>query len=147
MAEKTLAERQQTLETNHQLFLAELQQADAVWQVKPSSGEGEAAWSAQEVGQHCAGSALFFGKVIAEAAGLAPLTPEKMAFANASEAVAGSQRTYASLAAVVSKLSDTQLTMEVPTPMFGTQTLGWLLGTVAYHYKDHAQQLKTLRGG
>jgi len=48
---------------------------------------------------------------------------------------------------VVNKVTDDQLEIAIETPQLGKQTVGSILGVVSYHLNDHANQLKTLRGG
>ena len=64
----------------------------------------------------------------------------------AADAVAKTTETHAALAGVVAQVKDAQLGMEIDHPRLGKQTLGGIIGVVTYHYNDHANQLKTLRG-
>ena len=70
-----------------------------------------------------------------------------MSFPTHPEALAGMKQAHAQLMDVVSQVSDEHMDMEIDHPRLGKQTLGGVLGIVAYHLTDHAGQLKTLRGG
>lgn len=146
MTEKTAASAQAEIEAAHALYIAELKQAGAVWEVKPAAGEGEEAWCARQVAEHIAGANLFFGNGIAQAIGVEAPALARMELASADAAVAKTTETHAAIAAVAAKVKDGQLTMDIDHPRLGKQTLGGILGIVAYHYRDHANQLKTLRG-
>ncbi|MBA4180400.1 MAG: hypothetical protein C0506_07420 [Anaerolinea sp.] len=147
MTEKTAASVRAEIQAAHQAYMAELKQAGAVWDVKPpAGGEGEEAWSARQVAEHIAGANLFFGAGIAQAIGAAAPAMARMELASAADAVARTTETHAALATVVADVKDSQLGMDIDHPRLGKQTLGGILGIVAYHYQDHANQLKALRG-
>ena len=102
--------------------------------------------SARQVAEHIAGANLFFGAGIAEAIGVTAPALEKLSLGSAADATAKTTATHAALTAVAAKVSDAQMAMEIDHPRLGKQTLGGILGIVVYHYNDHANQLKTLRG-
>jgi hypothetical protein len=144
----TAAEIRETIDKNFATYMAELEQAGAIWEKKPEgAADGEAAWCAREVAEHIAGAGPFFGAGIAAAIGVAGPTPSRMSFPTQAEAVAGTKDAQGQLMAVVAQVTDDHMGMEVDHPRLGKQTLGGILGIVAYHLTDHAGQLKTLRGG
>ena len=143
----TAAEIRETIDKNFATYMAELEQAGAVWEKKPEgSADGEAAWCAREVAEHIAGAGPFFGAGIAQAIGVAGPTPSRMSFPTADEAVSGTKDAHGQLMAVVAQVTDEHMGKEIDHPRLGKQTLGGVLGIVAYHLTDHAGQLKTLRG-
>ena len=147
MADKTAAELRAELEAAHGAYMAELKQAGPVWETKPAAGgEGEEAWSARQVAEHIAGANLFFGAGVAQSIGVAAPAMARAELATAADAAAKTTETYATLAGVVAQVKDAQLGMEIDHPRLGKQTLGGIIGVSIYHYTDHANQLKTLRG-
>ncbi|HMO96745.1 MAG TPA: DinB family protein, partial [Tepidiformaceae bacterium] len=74
-------------------------------------------------------------------------TPSRMSFPTHAEAIGETKRAHGMLMDVVAKVSDDHMSLEVDHPRLGKQTLGGILGIVAFHLTDHAGQLKTLRGG
>jgi hypothetical protein len=144
----TAAEIRETIEKNFAAYLAELEQAGGVWEKKPGgAADGEAAWCAREVAEHIAGAGPFFGAGIAQAISVSGPTPSRMSFPTHSEAIDQTKQAHGLLMDVVTKVTDDHMGMEVDHPRLGKQTLGGILGIVAYHLTDHAGQLKTLRGG
>ncbi len=146
MTEKTAASALADLESAHATYMAELKQAGAVWEAKPAAGEGEEAWCARQVAEHIGGANLYFAAGIANALGSEAPALARLELASADVAVAKTTETHAALAGVVATLKDDQLGLEFEHPRFGKQTVGGILGIVTYHYNDHANQLKTLRG-
>lgn len=146
MADKTAAEALAELEAAHGVYMAELKQAGSAWETKPSAGEGEEGWSSRQVAEHISGANLFFGAGIAQAIGVTAPAMARAELATAADAVAKTAETHAVLAGVVAQVKDAQLGMEIDHPRLGKQTVGGIIGVVTYHYKDHANQLKTLRG-
>jgi hypothetical protein len=142
----TAAEAKSAIDAGFAAYIAELEQAAAVWDKKPEgSADGEGAWCARQVAEHIAGAGPFFGQGIAAAIGVSGPTPSLIQFPDASNAVAETKRTHGLLMDVVAQVSDAQMAMEVDHPRLGKQTLGGILGIVSYHLNDHANQLKTLR--
>jgi hypothetical protein len=146
MAETTVASVTADITSSFDTYIAELKQAQAVWEAKPAAGEGETARSARQVAEHIAGAGSFFAAGIAGAVGVQPPAMQQFQLASASEAVTATEGSHGSLMAVVAQIKDTQLAQEIDHPRLGKQTVAGLLGIVSYHLKDHANQLKTLRG-
>jgi hypothetical protein len=129
-------------------YINELAQAGLGWDKKPEgSADGEAAWCAREVAEHIAGAGAFFGQGIAKAIGVDGPTPARISLEDAASAVTETTRTHGLLMAVVSQVTDAQMAIEIDHPQLGKQTVGSVLGIIQYHIGDHANQLKTLRGG
>ena len=144
----TAAEAQSSIASAFETYIAELAQAGPVWEKKPEgSADGEAAWCARQVAEHIAGSGLFFGMGISRAIGVDGPTPAQLSLADAATAVNETKRTHSELMAVVGKVTDAQMDQEFDLPRLGKQTVAGMLGIVSYHLNDHANQLKTLRGG
>jgi hypothetical protein len=144
---KTADDIRSELGTAFDEYVAELEQAGAHWERKPVGGEGEDAWCARQVAEHIAGAALFFGAGIAQAIGVQGPALERVELADASAAAAKTRANHALLMGVVGQVQDGQLPQEIDHPRLGKQTLGGILGIVTYHHRDHAQQLRALRGG
>ncbi|MGE0600428.1 MAG: DinB family protein [Dehalococcoidia bacterium] len=144
----TAQEAKAAIEAGFASYIAELEKVGPVWEQKPAaSGEGEDAWCARQVAEHIGGAGLYFGRGIATAMGVTGPTPSPMSFPDAATAVAETRRTHGELMAVVSQVTDDQLGAETELRGLGKQTVGGMLGIVSYHLNDHANQLKTLRGG
>ncbi|MEO8539104.1 MAG: DinB family protein [bacterium] len=142
----TAAEARSAISAAFDTYIAELGQAQPVWDTKPAtSAEGEDAWCARQVAEHIAGSGAFFGQGIARAAGLEGPTPARLELADAASAVSETTRTHGLLMGVVDQLNDDHLAVEFDHPQLGKQTIGGMLGIVSYHLNDHAKQLSTLR--
>jgi hypothetical protein len=143
----TAAEASSAIEAGYNIYIAQLSGCEAVWEKKPeSSAEGEAAWCARQVAEHIAGAGPFFGAGIAAAIGVNGPTPARVSFATCAEALEETKRAQGLLMDVVRQVKDDQLGMEIDHPRLGKQTLGGILGILSYHYNDHTNQLKTLRG-
>lgn len=143
----TVAEAQASIAAAFETYLSELSQAASVWDAKPAAAEGEAAWCAREVAEHIAGAGPFFGMGIARACGIDGPSPARISLPDASAAVEETKRTHGLLMDVVAKVKDDQMGIEFEAGQLGKQTVSGLLGVVSYHLNDHANQLKTLRGG
>jgi hypothetical protein len=142
----TVAEAKSSIDAGFATYIAELAQANDCWEKKPSGApEGESAWCARQVAEHIAGAGPFFGQGIAKAIGAAGPAPERFTLADADSAVAETRRSHGLLMDVVGQVKDDQLSMEIDHPQLGKQTLGGILGIVAYHLNDHENQLKALR--
>ena len=144
----TAAESRAAIAAAFDTYSAELAQAGAVWEQKPEgSADGEAAWCARQVAAHIASAGIFFGAGIATACGLEAPKLERISLPDAGAASSETRRTHGLLMEVVNKVSDEHLGIEFETPQLGKQTVASMLGVVSYHLNDHANQLKTLRGG
>ena len=146
MAEATIASVTADMNASFNTYVAELKQAQSVWETKPAAGDGEEAWSSRQVAEHIAGATTFFTGRIAAAVGVQPSAPQQFQFGSASEALTATEGAYGSLMAVAAHVKDAQLADEIELPRLGKHTVGGLLALIAYHMKDHANQLKTLRG-
>jgi hypothetical protein len=144
----TAASVRDTIVRNYETYAAELKLAGPNWERKPQGGgEGEEAWCARQVAEHIAGAAPFFGNGIAAAIGAQGPQMQRYPFASASDATSVTADAQKAFMGVVSGVTDAQMSMEIDHPRLGKQTLGGILAIVANHYLDHANQLKTLRGG
>ena len=147
MAEATADGLRADIATAYGEYTAELKLAGPNWETKPAAGkEGEAAWSARQVAEHLAGASGFFGGGIAKAIGVQAGPPSQPSFADVAAALAATPGAHAGLMSVVDKVQDSQLGAEMEFGPLGKTTLGNVVGVVAYHLRDHANQLKTLRG-
>lgn len=144
----TAAEAQAAIAAAFESYISELAQAASVWETKPSgAAEGEDAWCARQVAEHIAGAGPFFGMGIARACGIDGPTPARISLPDAAAAVEETKRCHGQLVDVISKVTDDQMGIEFEAGQLGKQSVGGLMGVVSYHLKDHANQLKTLRGG
>ena len=145
MAE-TVASSRENVSKGLAAYMAELRQADAGWERKPEgTADGEAAWTARQVAEHVAGAGMFFAAGVAGVVGAQAPQMRQFQFANAAEAIPASDASYAAFLGVVDQIKDEQLAIEFEHPRLGKQTVGGIIGLVAYHLNDHANQLKTLR--
>jgi hypothetical protein len=146
MAE-TVASIREKVEQGLAAYTGELRQAGPHWETKPSgSPEGEAAWNARQVAEHVAGAGMYFAAGVASAVGAQGPQMRQFQLATADEAVPATETSYQAFLGVVDKVTDDQLAIEVDHPRLGKQTVGGIVGLVAYHLNDHAGQLKALRG-
>jgi hypothetical protein len=140
MAEVTAPGLKADVAKAYEEYAAELKLAGPHWEVKPASEkEGEEAWCARQVAEHIAGASGFFGAGIAKAAGIEAPRGGQFQFAD----TPGAQ---ANLMTVVDQLQDSHLGVEMEFGPLGKTTLGQVVGVVSYHLRDHAKQLKSLRG-
>jgi hypothetical protein len=127
-------------------YMAELKQHGPNWEKKPTDGkEGEASWCARQVAEHLAGASGFFAMGIGRATGIQAPAAGQFSFATASDAAAAMPGAHAGLMSVVDKVTDEQLATETEFGPLGKTTIGNVVGIVAYHLRDHAAQLKSLR--
>ena len=146
MAEATISSVKANVIAAFESYIAELKQAAPHWERKPAAGgEGEDAWSARQVAEHIAGSGPFFAAGIAQAIGVPGPTPAPVSLPDPRDAVVATEGGHAALMGVVDQVKDEQLSMPIDHPRLGKQTLGGVIGIVAYHLNDHAGQLKALR--
>lgn len=142
------AEAKSAIESNFVTYMAELEQCASVWDKKPAgAAEGEAAWCAREVAEHIAGAGPFFGVGLANAIGVTPPTLARPSFPDVAAAITETKQAQETLMGVVSQITDAHMAQEIENPRLGKQTIGGILGILSYHLTDHANQLKTLRGG
>ena len=129
-------------------YMSELVRSGPVWEAQPASGkEGEAAWSARQVAEHIGQATGFFGAAVAKATGTTGPGMSSPKFADVTEAATATPGAHLGLAAVADHVQDSHLGAEIKNfgPL-GDTNVGAVLGVVAYHYRDHASQLRTLRG-
>lgn len=142
------AEAKSAIESNFVTYMAELEQCAPVWEKKPAGvAEGEDAWCARQVAEHIAGAGPFFGAGLADAIGATPPTLARPSFPDLATAIAETKRSQEVLMGVVSQITDAQTAQEIENPRLGKQTIGGILAILSGHLVDHANQLKTLRGG
>ena len=148
MAEATTESLKADIAAAYDTYMLELNQAGPHWERKPAgSAGGEDAWCARQVAEHLVGAAAFFGSGIANAVGVAGPTPSRVTLADGAAAVAAMPPAHDGLMAVIGQVSDAQLSNEMELGPLGKTTVGGVMGVVAYHLNDQANQLKTLRGG
>ena len=129
-------------------YIAELQRHGDGWEARPSGApDGENAWSARQVAEHIAGASGYFGSQIAAAIEVDGPGMQRYSFESAADAVAATPAAHDALMGVFAKVEDGDLAKEIEFPPLGTQTVGYIVGVVAHHLRDHAKQLQTLRTG
>ena len=143
----TLQEIGASIDSAYHTYMAELVLAGADWEKNPEAGgAGEDAWCARQVAEHICGSGGFFASGIAKAAGLDAARSAPLVLATAMEAVAAMPGAHAKLGAVLAQLTPEHLAIEMEFGALGKTNVEKVFGVVSYHYRDHANQLKTLRG-
>jgi hypothetical protein len=143
----TVQEITNNINSAYHTYMAQLVLAGEGWETKPTAGgSGEDAWCARQVAEHICGSGGFFAAGIAKAIGAQAAPPAASVLANVDEAVAAMPGAHSKLTNVMREVKADQLSMEVEFGPLGKTSLEAVLGVVAYHYNDHASQLKTLRG-
>ena len=129
-------------------YMAELKRHGDGWEGKPSGApDGENAWSARQVAEHIAGASGYFGSQIAAAIDVEGPGMQRYSFETAPDAVAATPGAHDALMGVFVKVEDGHLAKEIEFPPLGTQTVGYIVGVVAHHLRDHTKQLETLRTG
>ena len=147
MADATTSSLKAEIAKAYDEFSAELSLAGPKWEAKPAAGkEGEEAWCARQVAEHLAGACGFFGAGIGKAIGVQAPAMQQFSFADSAAATAAMPGAHANLMSVVNQVQDSQLATEVEFGPLGKMTIGNVVGIVALHLRDHAGQLKTLRG-
>jgi DinB superfamily len=147
MAEVTAAGLKADVAKAYEEYAAELKLAGPHWEAKPASEkEGEEAWCARQVAEHIAGASGFFGSGIAKAAGIEGPRGQQFQFADVAAALSATPGAHAGLMGVVDQLQDSHLGAEMEFGPLGKTTLGQVVGVVSYHLRDHAKQLRALRG-
>ena len=142
----TVQEITNNINSAYHTYMAELTLAGAAWETKPAGGSGEDAWSARQVAEHICGAGGFFAGGIAKAIGAPAAPPAPAVLANVAEAVAAMPASHAKLQEVLTHVKAEQLSTEMEFGPLGKTNLEAVLGVVSYHYNDHANQLKALRG-
>jgi hypothetical protein len=128
-------------------YTAELKLAGPSWEKKPAGGkEGEEGWCARQVAEHIANASGAFAAGIGRAIGVQAPRPQQSEFADAAAASAAMPGAHQNLMGIIDQVQDSQLGTELEFGPLGKRTLGEIVGIVAYHLRDHAAQLKTLRG-
>lgn len=127
-------------------YMAELRQVGGVWEKKPAAGEGEDAWSARQVAEHVAGACGFFGAGIAKAIGAEGPGRTYSELPNAEAAAAHMPGAFDALMGICHMVKDDLLDQEMEFGPLGRASLERVLEVAAYHFNDHAGQLRALRG-
>jgi hypothetical protein len=147
LPDPTAASAREAISKAFDTYIAELALAGPAWDRKPAgSSDGEAAWCARQVAEHIAGAGTYFGSGIAQLIGVPGPQPAQPELSAAADAVVKTRETHGLFMGVANQVHGSQLGLEVDHPRLGKQTVGSILGIVAYHLNDHANQLKTLRG-
>jgi len=142
------AETKAAIDAGFETYIRELEQTAGVWETKPAvAAEGEDAWSARQVAEHIGGSGLFFAAGIAPVIGVEPPPLARMSFPEQNLAVSETRRTHGLFMDVVANVTDDNIGIEIDHQRMGKTSVGGLMDLVSHHLTDHAQQLKTLRGG
>lgn len=147
MAEATLESMRADVDAAFERYMDELKQSGANWETKPAAAEGEANWCAREVAEHIAGSGPYFGVAVAKAIGVEGPRMQRYQLESAGVALSKTEESHALLVGILEQLSQEQLATRVEKSPIGETTVAGLVGVVTHHLKDHAGQLKTLRGG
>ena len=148
MADQTAASARDAINNAYASYLAELKLAAPHWERKPEgAAAGEAAWCARQVVEHIAGAAVFFGAGIAGQINVQGPQMQQAQIPDAADAVSVTETNQAAFMSVANQVTDAQMGHEFEHPRLGKQTVAGILGLVAHHLGDHANQLKTLRGG
>lgn len=146
MSEVTVSSLGSELASACQEYLAELQQVGAeTWERKPAAGEGEEAWSARQVAEHVQGACGFFGNAIGKAAGIDGPGRTYSELLTPAAAVEGLPPAIAALQAVIANLDEAKLAIAADAP-WGKSTVGGIVRGAGSHFRDHANQIRTLRG-
>jgi hypothetical protein len=111
------------------------------WEVKPSSGEGEDAWSPMDVARHIIGADWFFTSNIAQACGAKPLDRPEIDVSTPGAAFASFERIGAADDKILAYVSAGDLSKTWESRL-GTQSVEVMLGTLASHCRDHIAQLR-----
>jgi len=111
------------------------------WNTKPAGGEGEEAWSAQEVAAHVIPADLFFARAACKGAGVdGPANPIKGALITTpQEATAALQAVAAATDATVAAIGAEDMGKDAHES-FGT--VEGVFGVWAGHIRDHAAQIR-----
>lgn len=127
---------------NRAQLQAALHSAAARWEAKPATGEGEEAWSPQQVVEHMIGSQWYFTNHIARACGAPALEPPALDVSTPAEAAATATRVGATCDNILRQLSEQDLAKVGEMGRLGTHSVAWMLETMESHARDHLQQLK-----
>jgi hypothetical protein len=148
LAEQSATALRNDIDAAWDAYIGELRQHGDGWERRPAaSADGEGAWNARQVAEHIAGASGYFGSQIAAAIEAEPLQMQRFTFETAGEAAEATPGAHAALMGVVAKVEDSHLDTQIEFPPLGTQTVAQIVGVIAYHLRDHANQLKTLREG
>ena len=111
------------------------------WEVKPTGGEGEDAWSPKEVAQHIVGAEWFFTNLIGQACGAPSMERPQFDVTTPQQAAAALRQVGEGNDTVLNKLTEGDLAKTTET-RFGTQSVQQLLEMMTNHARDHVNQLR-----
>jgi len=137
--------RQAIIESRADLAAAIVEAANG-WENKPASGEGEDAWSPQQVAQHVIGSELFFANGVSQACGAPELAMQRPEVETASQAAATLIRFGAIADNIHRHVSDGDLPKKF-TLRVGEMSVEQMLDLIANHERDHANQIRAAAKG
>lgn len=147
MSEATSASIANDIRAAGMEYLIELTKSGDNWETKPAaSGEGEDAWCARQVAEHVGGACGFFGVGVAKMLELAPPGRTGAELPDAAAAVQHFPGALDRLLGVVTAVPDSKLGQEGDFGPLGTRSVQQIFEVAAYHFRDHANQLRALRG-
>ncbi|OAI41173.1 hypothetical protein AYO38_04265 [bacterium SCGC AG-212-C10] len=145
MADQSAAAYRGQIAEAYAKYMAELRQAAPHWEAKPPAGDGEEAWCARQVAEHIAGVAGLFGAGVAKATGLQGPGRTGSELADAAAALTATPVAHDRLMGVLQQVQDDHLGIEVEFGPLGKTNVGGILGVIAHHIEEHANQLAALR--
>ena len=132
---------------NRAQLQAALHVAAARWERKPATGDGEDAWSPQQVAEHMIRSEWYFTNHIAQACGAPALEPPALDVSTPAAAAATATRVGATNDNILGHVSDGDLSTSRDLGRLGTQSVEWMLRLMDAHAHDHLQQLRAASEG
>ncbi|MFN8559375.1 MAG: DinB family protein [Dehalococcoidia bacterium] len=123
------------------VFQAALHGAHEHWERKPAAGEGEDAWSPRQVAEHTIGAEIFFASNISQACGAPAVTGPEIDCATPAAASATYVRAAAIADNVLRHVTDGDL-VKTRALRAGEMTVERMLEIIAYHARDHANQIR-----
>jgi uncharacterized damage-inducible protein DinB len=114
------------------------------WETPGPGAEGEDAWSARQVLEHCIGAEVFFASAISEACGYPALELSRQSLETAADAAEQLSRAAAKADGVLQYVTDEDLTKTVEEgKRLGGMSVEQIMALAASHARDHAQQAST----
>ena len=145
MADESVANRRAEIIASYGLYMAELRAPGPSWEVTPLAPGGEPGWSARHAAEHVARAGAYVIAGMAQALGIDG-PPQQHSFADANAAIAAMPGVHDALMDVLNHIHDDQLLVERDYGPLGVTSFGAVLVVLADHYRDHANQLRALRG-
>ncbi|HXH21206.1 MAG TPA: hypothetical protein VNN10_04185 [Dehalococcoidia bacterium] len=121
-------------------FADAVRAAAAVWERRPDSAEGEAAWSPRQAAEHCVAADVAYASAVCIACGYPGLDRLQASYATAADALLGLEQASAIADGRLKYVTEKDLEMRNQRGF----TVAAMIRANADHFRDHARQIRAV---